>query len=70
LIAAVGDLTDPAWRASSLGVYRFWRDLGYGVGALVIGVFADMSGAPEIGFWVVPIAMIGSGLWLARGYRT
>lgn len=70
LIAAVGDLSDPAWRASSLGVYRFWRDLGYGIGALVIGVFADISGTPEIGFWVVSIAMIGSGLWLARAYRS
>jgi tetrahydromethanopterin S-methyltransferase subunit D len=33
LLAAVGDVAHPAWRATSVGVYRFWRDLGYAVGA-------------------------------------
>jgi MFS family permease len=44
LLAAITDHTHPSWRASSLGVYRFWRDLGYAVGALVSGVVADLLG--------------------------
>ena len=44
LLAAIGDVTNPVWRASSMGVYRFWRDLGYAVGALLAGVIADLVG--------------------------
>jgi MFS family permease len=44
LLAAITDHTHPASRATSLGVYRFWRDLGYAVGALVSGVVADFVG--------------------------
>lgn len=44
LLAAITDHARPAWRASSLGVYRFWRDLGYAVGALLSGLIADAVG--------------------------
>jgi MFS family permease len=44
LIAAVSDASHPSWRARSLSVYRFWRDLGYAVGALGAGVIADFLG--------------------------
>jgi MFS family permease len=44
LIAAVSDATHPSWRARSLSVYRFWRDLGYAIGALSAGVIADLYG--------------------------
>jgi MFS family permease len=44
LLAAVGDRADPRWRASAVGVYRFWRDMGYAVGAIVAGVLADAFG--------------------------
>src|SRR5690349_12756853 len=44
LIAAVSDASSPAWRARSLSVYRFWRDLGYAVGALAAGLIADRFG--------------------------
>ena len=44
LQAAVTDLADVKWRASALGVYRFWRDFGYAAGALVSGLLADMLG--------------------------
>jgi MFS family permease len=44
LIAAVSDASHPAWRARSLSVYRFWRDLGYAVGALAAGIIADRFG--------------------------
>lgn len=44
LIAAVSDASAPAWRARSLSVYRFWRDLGYAIGALCAGLIADRYG--------------------------
>jgi MFS family permease len=44
LLAAIGDVAHPAWRAGSVGVYRLWRDLGYAVGALLAGVVADVLG--------------------------
>jgi len=44
LIAAVSDASDPRWRARSLSVYRFWRDLGYAIGALSAGIIADVFG--------------------------
>jgi MFS family permease len=42
LIAAVGDVAHPSWRATAVGVYRLWRDTGYIVGALLGGVVADL----------------------------
>jgi len=44
LLAAIGDVAHPEWRASAMGVYRFWRDLGYAVGALLAGVVSDLLG--------------------------
>ncbi|RWB77014.1 MAG: MFS transporter [Mesorhizobium sp.] len=44
LIAAVSDASHPSWRARSLSVYRFWRDLGYALGALTAGLIADFFG--------------------------
>ena len=44
LIAAVSDASAPSWRARSLSVYRFWRDLGYAIGALSAGIIADLFG--------------------------
>lgn len=46
LLAAIGDVAHPDWRATSVGVYRFWRDAGYVVGALVAGAAADAFGLP------------------------
>lgn len=65
LIAAIGDISHPNWRGSSLGVYRFWRDLGYGIGALSLGLIADAFRALEAGFWFTAAAMTLSGLWVA-----
>jgi MFS family permease len=64
LIAAIGDISHPDWRGSSLGVYRFWRDLGYGIGALLLGVIADAFGMLEAGFVFTAVAMFLSGLWV------
>ncbi len=44
LLAVIGDVTHPAWRATSMGVYRLWRDLGYAVGAALAGLVADWLG--------------------------
>jgi len=44
LLAAVGDVAEPSWRASALGVYRLWRDLGYVFGGLLAGLVADWLG--------------------------
>jgi len=44
LLAAIGDVVEPSWRASAVGVYRLWRDLGYAVGALLSGIVADIFG--------------------------
>jgi MFS family permease len=52
LLAAVGDGAHPAWRATSVGVYRFWRDLGYAIGALMAGVVAGLLGL----VWSVHVA--------------
>lgn len=71
LSAAVADLAHPSWRASAIGIYRFWRDLGYSIGALGLGLVAAMAGSIEPAFWCVGIAMALSGLWLGiRGAET
>lgn len=46
LLAAIGDVAHPSWRASSVGVYRLWRDLGYAFGAVLAGITADAFGLP------------------------
>lgn len=44
LLAAIGDVAHPTWRASAVGVYRLWRDLGYALGAVIAGIVADTFG--------------------------
>jgi MFS family permease len=44
LLAAIGDVAHPSWRASAVGVYRLWRDAGYAFGALLSGMIADLLG--------------------------
>jgi MFS family permease len=66
LSAAVADIAHPNWRASAIGIYRFWRDLGYGIGALGLGAAAALGGQLEGAFWFVAIAMLVSGGVLHR----
>jgi MFS family permease len=70
LLAAVGDVAHPAWRASAVGVYRLWRDAGYAVGAVLAGVLADLiSSAGAV--WAVAGITAVSGLVVAvRMYET
>jgi MFS family permease len=70
LLAAVGDVAHPAWRATAVGVYRLWRDAGFAVGALLAGVIADLLGL-EVAIWVVAAITGASGLIVAcRMYET
>jgi MFS family permease len=66
LSAAVADIAHPNWRASAIGVYRFWRDLGYGIGALGLSAAAAVGGRLETAFWFVAVAMLASGAALYR----
>jgi len=61
LSAAVSDIAHPNWRGSAIGIYRFWRDLGYGIGALLLGAVAALAGGIEAGFWFTAGAMFISG---------
>jgi MFS family permease len=60
LLAAIGDVAAPSWRASSIGVYRLWRDLGYAVGALLAGITADLLGLAGA-MWIVAGVTFASG---------
>ena len=60
LLAAIGDVAHPSWRASSVGIYRLWRDLGYAAGALIAGVTADIFGLRSA-IWLIAIITFISG---------
>jgi MFS family permease len=60
LLAAIGDVAHPSWRASAVGVYRLWRDLGYAVGALLAGITAYRLG-------VRPAIVLVAGVTAASG---
>lgn len=64
LSAAVADIAPPSWRGSAIGIYRFWRDLGYGIGALGLGLVARASADIASGFVFVAVSMVLSGLLL------
>lgn len=64
LIAAVSDAVQPVDRAPAVGVYRFWRDFGFVVGALLAGAVADTFGAAEA-IAVVAVLTGLSGAWVA-----
>jgi MFS family permease len=68
LLAAISDIANPRWRATSLGVYRFWRDLGFVFGAIGIGFIADVSSlstAIEVVAWI----SLGSGIFVLAVMR-
>jgi MFS family permease len=64
LIAAVSDVAQPVDRAQIVGVYRFWRDFGFVVGALLAGLVADAFGTGAA-IAVVSGLTAGSGIWVA-----
>ena len=68
LLAALGDVAHPSWRASSVGVYRLWRDLGYAVGALLAGAVADAFGL-SAAVWTIAVLTFASGTLAAIRMR-
>jgi MFS family permease len=68
LLAAIGDVAHPSWRASAVGVYRLWRDLGYAIGAVLAGVTADALGL-SAAMWVVAAITFASGTVVAARMR-
>ncbi|MCI0344573.1 MAG: MFS transporter [Chloroflexi bacterium] len=70
LLAVIGDVAHPAWRASAVGIYRFWRDAGFAFGALLAGLIADSVGM-SAAIWTVAALTGASGLIvLGRMYET
>jgi MFS family permease len=70
LLAAVGDVAHPLWRARAVGIYRLWRDSGYAVGAIVGGIAADLWGL-RAAVWAAAAITVVSGLIVAvRMYET
>jgi MFS family permease len=77
LIAAMADLAPPLWRARALGTYRYWRDTGYAIGALLLGAVASWGGGLMPAMWATAVLVALSGLWIAlavgesrpRGHR-
>ena len=65
LIAAMADLAPPLWRGRALGTYRYWRDTGYAIGALLLGAVADWSGGVVPAMWGTAALVVLSGLWIA-----
>jgi MFS family permease len=61
LIAAVSDASHPTWRARSLSVYRFWRDLGYAIGALSAGLIADRFGLSAAIISIAAVTFLSGG---------
>lgn len=68
LLAAIGDVAHPRWRASAVGVYRLWRDLGYAIGAVIAGVVADTLGL-SAAMWFVAMITFASGIVVAVRMR-
>jgi MFS family permease len=69
LLAAIGDVAHPNWRASAVGVYRLWRDLGYAVGAVLAGLVADALGLRAAVFAVAGLTFV-SGAFALRMRET
>jgi MFS family permease len=65
LLAAIGDVAHPAWRASAVGVYRLWRDSGYAIGALLAGIVADLLGL-RWAIGAVGMLTLASGVVVAK----
>jgi MFS family permease len=68
LLAAIGDVAHPSWRASAVGIYRLWRDLGYAFGAVIAGAVADVFGLSSA-MWLVAAITAASGLVVAIRMR-
>lgn len=64
LSAAIADQTPPEWRGTAIVIYRFWYDMGYGIGALGLGIPAHYTVSVDAAFWFMAITMFLSGCLL------
>jgi MFS family permease len=70
LLAAIGDVAHPAWRARSVGVYRLWRDAGFAVGALLAGLLADLVSIEAAIYTVAALTAASGVVVIMRMYET
>ena len=70
LLAAIGDVATPSWRASAVGIYRLWRDLGYAVGAVLAGVTADLFGLQAAVYLIAALTFASGALVAVRMRET
>lgn len=70
LLAAIGDVAHPAWRARAVGTYRLWRDGGFAVGALLSGVLADLYGVRAAVAVIAGLTALSGLVVLVRMYET
>lgn len=70
LLATIGDVAHPKWRATSMGVYRLWRDLGYAIGALLAGIIADLVGMAAAIHVVAALTLLSGIVVAVRMYET
>jgi MFS family permease len=69
-LAAIGDVAHPTWRASAVGVYRLWRDLGYAIGALLSGIIADAFGLQAAMWFVAALTFVSGAVAAVRMTET
>ncbi len=70
LLAAIGDVAHPTWRARSVGIYRLWRDGGFAIGALLAGIMADLVSIPAAIYAVAALTALSGLVVAARMYET
>jgi MFS family permease len=68
LLAGIGDVAGASWRGAAMGIYRFWRDMGYVAGAVVAGLGADLLGFKGA-LWMVAAITAASGVWVGLRMR-
>jgi MFS family permease len=69
LIAAISDVAPPLERGQILGTYRYWRDTGYAIGGVILGLVAQESGKVLPAIWFTAAAVALSGLWIALAVK-
>jgi MFS family permease len=70
LLAAIGDVAHPRWRARSIGIYRLWRDAGFAVGAVLAGVLADLVSIEAAIYAVAALTALSGIVVIIRMYET
>jgi len=70
LLAAIGDVAHPTWRARSVGIYRLWRDAGFAVGAILAGILADLVSVEAAIYAVAALTALSGLVVIGRMYET